>query len=931
MDEILGEFLTESHENLGQLDQDLVELEKDPRSADRLASVFRTFHTMKGVAGFLNLSKLEALAHAAEDLLSSLRDGELILDAAITSSLLAAVDAVRQMLATVEASGSDGATDYSDLIGSLRAFLANQSNGANEPGDEPAPPVIAHAGKGNAMATNGSADGLKQRQQNELEHNNANAAVLAPHENVAHGEVAGQSGGDVTEAKSSAEPAPQAASGLAVPAANAARNELGEPAVTTGADSTIRVNVHLLDKLMNLVGELVLVRNQVLQFASSLQEATFLGASQRLNLITTELQGGIMKTRMQPIGNIWNKFPRIVRDLALACGKQVRIEMEGEETELDKTLIEAIRDPLTHLVRNAIDHGIESPRERLAAGKPSEGRLLLRAFHESGQVIVEVAEDGAGIDLERVRAKALERGLVNAEQAARMNDAETVKLVFLPGFSTAAKVTNISGRGVGMDVVQTNIEKIGGTVDIQSRRGEGTTLRIKIPLTLAIIPALVVTCVGDRYMIPQVNLIELVRLDGAESERRIERVHGAPVYRLRGNLLPLVYLEEVLKLAKDEAVAATPDHAANIVVLQVGDQQFGLVVDEVNDTEEIVVKPLGKRLKGMSAFAGATIMGDGRVALILDVLGVVQLAAVARDARQSGHAEAQKASAHVEHQRQRLLLCRAEGADCVAVPLALVSRLEEFPRASVERAAGCQVVSYRGKILPLVELGELAGGGARVDDGEERDPLKVVVFDDGERRVGMVVAEIIDIVEEEAVAVQLSSRTDLIGSALVGKKTTDFLDLRAVFEAARRNWYDAKSAGELNHAAVLLIDQSAFTRGLVRSYLEMAGHQVHEARDSAEALEKLQRLRVQLALVSANLPGNGKVLAQLRKRTSEAHIPLIGLADERAEVSPEMVAKYDACHFKSDRQAILDAVEKLTTQGAPGPAAPLADTTPHAS
>src|SRR5208282_2169178 len=270
---------------------------------------------------------------------------------------------------------------------------------------------------------------------------------------------------------------------------------------------------------------------------------------------------------------------------ALACGKQVRIEMEGEETELDKTLIEAIRDPLTHLVRNAIDHGIESPRERLAAGKPSEGRLLLRAFHESGQVIVEVAEDGAGIDLERVRAKALERGLVNAEQAARMNDAETVKLVFLPGFSTAAKVTNISGRGVGMDVVQTNIEKIGGTVDIQSRRGEGTTLRIKIPLTLAIIPALVVTCVGDRYMIPQVNLIELVRLDGAESERRIERVHGAPVYRLRGNLLPLVYLEEVLKLAKDEAVATTLDHAANIVVLQVGDQQFGLVVDEVNDTE----------------------------------------------------------------------------------------------------------------------------------------------------------------------------------------------------------------------------------------------------------------------------------------------------------------------------------------------------------
>ncbi len=872
MDEVIIEFITESHENLGQLDQDLVELEKDPRSADRLASVFRTFHTMKGVAGFLNFSKLEALAHAAEDLLSRLRDGELTLNAAITSALLATVDAVRQMLAIVGTSGNDGEVTYTELIESLKRLSEPTRASVLAKGE---------AGAGLIGEADAAPQGKNEKEKvREEEAEELSKPVIAATWNM-----------------------------TATTPPIAAKSDRGEPsAATLVADGTIRVNVHLLDKLMNLVGELVLVRNQVLQYANGLQETTFLGASQRLNLITTELQEGIMKTRMQPIGTIWNKFPRIVRDLALACGKQVQIEMEGEETELDKTLIEAIRDPLTHVVRNAIDHGIETPQERAFAGKASEGRLLLRAFHESGQVIIEVAEDGAGIDLEQVRAKALERGLVTAEQVARMNDNEAVKLIFLPGFSTAPKVTNISGRGVGMDVVKTNIEKIGGTVDVQTRRGEGTTLRIKIPLTLAIIPALIVTCANDRYAIPQVNLIELVRVESEESARRIELVHGAPVYRLRGNLLPLVYLKEVLRIAESgSAVDPDADHTAHIVVLQVGEQQVGLVVDEVNDTEEIVVKPLGKRLKGMNAFAGATIMGDGQVALILDVLGLVQLAAVAAESREGSYSEDRKAATFNQHLRQRLLLCRAGGAERIAVPLALVSRLEEFPRATLERGAGCQVVSYRGRILPLVDLSEFAGGGAT----SETEAVQVVVFDDGHHQVGMMVEEIIDIVEEEAVAAQLSNRSDLIGTALVAKKTTDFLDLRAVFEAARQRWNDAATAADIAHASILIVDQSPFTSGLVRSYLETAGHQVFEARNAAEALHKLERHRVQLTLVSANLPGNGVVLEQIRAKTREAGIPLIGLADERAEIGSETAQRYDACHFKSDRQAILDAIERL--------------------
>jgi two-component system, chemotaxis family, sensor kinase CheA len=388
----------------------------------------------------------------------------------------------------------------------------------------------------------------------------------------------------------------------------------------------------LLDKLMNLVGELVLARNQILQFSNGKEDVGLIAPSQRLNLITTELQEGVMKTRMQPIGNIWSKFPRTVRDVATMCGKQVRIEMEGKETELDKTIIEAIKDPLTHIVRKSVDHGIETPPKRVAAGKSAEGRLSLRAYHEGGQVIIEISDDGAGLDPEKLRRKAVEKGLITPEQSARMSEREATNLIFLPGFSTADKVTNVSGRGVGMDVVKTNIDKIGGTVDVQSKPGTGTTVRMKIPLTLAIIPALIVTNGGERYAIPQISLLELVRLEGEDAKKRIELIQGVPVYRLRGRLLPLVHLDRELRVDPSAKDPSEVD-AVNIVILQADDRQFGLVVDHINDTEEIVVKPLGKQLKGIRTFAGSTIMGDGRVALILDVLGIAQASNVVNEVR----------------------------------------------------------------------------------------------------------------------------------------------------------------------------------------------------------------------------------------------------------------------------------------------------------
>jgi two-component system chemotaxis sensor kinase CheA len=674
-DDIVREFLVESSENLDRLDRELIHLEKDPENRDTLASVFRTIHTIKGACGFLGFTKLESVAHVGEDLLSRLRDGKLILKPEITTALLRMVDAIRQILQSIETTGEEGERNDTQLILTLTQLQRTE---------EPKTPTDTLAG-------------------DEFAEPQTLGEILIERGATKHADVVA-----AIEAQQAGDP-----------------RRLGEILVEQGAvqprevlealrlqqsnrasESSIRVNVVLLDKLMNLAGELVLARNQILQFTNTTEDAGLIAPSQRLNLITTELQESVMKTRMQPIGNIWSKFPRTVRDVAAACGKQIRIEMEGEETELDKTIVEAIKDPLTHIVRNSADHGIETPPKRIAAGKPAEGTLRLRAYHEGGQVNIEISDDGAGLDSEKIRRKAVEKGLITPEQSAKMGEREAVKLIFLPGFSTAEKVTNVSGRGVGMDVVKTNIEKIGGTVDVQSKAGMGTTVRMKIPLTVAIIPALIVTSGGNRYAIPQISLLELVRLDGEDELKSIDLIQGVPVYRLRGRLLPLVYLNRELKVERerhDVAKAAV----VNMVVLHADERQFGLVVDEINDTEEIVVKPLGKRLKAVKIFAGATIMGDGRVALILDVLGIAQSSNVVNEVRARALAQEEAESDAAQREKQTLLLFVGPDDGQMAVPLAGVGRLEEFPLSSIERAGATEVVQYRGEILPLMFLSEI--------------------------------------------------------------------------------------------------------------------------------------------------------------------------------------------------------------------------------
>jgi two-component system, chemotaxis family, sensor kinase CheA len=776
LDDIVEEFLVESHENLDQLDADLVALEQEPNSRERLSSIFRTIHTIKGTSGFLAFNRLEEVTHVGENMLSRLRDGELELTPGRTSVLLSMVDTVRDLLASIESSGGEGSVDVSVVVAAISAAME----------EEPAAPIAVPAPAVTEAPAAPKAPAAKAPAAKKPAAPRAAKRTPAPKKAPARAAAVPE---PVAAETRSPEQAP-AETDAATPPVAAAEGDAGpgsDGPRRAVADSTIRVDVDLLDELMLLVGELVLTRNQVVQYVGRTNDTDLIRASQRLNLIASELQEGVMKTRMQPIDHIWSKLPRVVRDLGLQCGKTVRLEMEGKDTELDKTLLEAVKDPLTHLVRNSVDHGIERPDGRKAAGKPTEGVLTLRAKHESGQVVVEVADDGAGIDPARVGAKAVERGLITAAQLERMGPQDVLQMIFLPGFSTAAAVTNVSGRGVGMDVVKTNIEAIGGTIEVESEPGRGTVCRLRIPLTLAIVPALTVECAGDRYAIPQISLQELVSLDAEKAANAVEEVGGAPVYRLRGELLPLVRLTDVLGLPSDRH-----DGHVVIAVLRSEGRRFGLVVDRVINTEEIVVKAVGGQLKAIGLYSGATVLGDGTVALILDVQALARraLRTETTERAQEAAREASALAAATETDRQRMLLAAIGGGRRVAIPLDTVTRLEQVRAASVERVGNREVVQYRGAILPMVRLDRHLGAYG----DSERDVLEVIVYSDHGRSVAIVVEEILDIVDGETAIRSDIDDMGLLGSAVLGDKVTELLDVRAAILAADPAFYSAAAA-----------------------------------------------------------------------------------------------------------------------------------------
>jgi two-component system chemotaxis sensor kinase CheA len=706
MDELTREFLIESQEGLDRMERCLTDLEARPHDAALLGDIFRSVHTIKGTTGFLGFKRLEKLAHCGENLLGLLRDGKLAADRLIITGLLQLLDGLRSILKSIETEAGEADGEDAALIEQLevlqvpakgkqparmRAGAQTASSSLTAPPPLPTPQVVA-----------------------------ASAQVSAVPEQI---------------------PVASAPVGESSPAETDTSRSRGQTA-GTAAESTLRVDVILLNRLMNLVGELVLTRNQVLQATAADPNMTLL--SRRLDMVTADLRESVMKARMQPVSNIFSKMPRIVRDLSQSLGRRVRLQVEGQDTELDKSLLEAIKDPLTHAVRNSLDHGIELPEVRQAAGKDPEGTLKLRASQEGSHVIIEVSDDGAGIAVEKVRLKAIERGVVTPERAAQLGERELLQLVFLPGFSTAAAVTNVSGRGVGMDVVRTNVEKIGGKVEIDSRTGMGTTLRLRIPLTLAIIPALIVRSVNQSFALPQGSLSELVHIPPEQAAKAIEWMEGAPLYRLRGKLLPLVFLDRLLMPGGERATASWRDHF--IAVLDAEGRRFGLVVDGLADPEEIVVKPLSAVLKNIGLYSGATVLGNADLALILDPGAIAMKAGVTvtadEDAALARGAEEEVGGA----KGMEYLLVEAAGHRA-AVPLADVLRIEQLPLSRIEYIGHRSVLNFEGQLMPVEDSGGVlvAAQGDSAPQSDDEAQIIVVVCREGNRHVGIAVSHVLDV------------------------------------------------------------------------------------------------------------------------------------------------------------------------------------------
>jgi two-component system chemotaxis sensor kinase CheA len=863
-EELIQEFLAESWENLGCLDTEIVELEKNPGNRDLLASVFRTIHTIKGTCGFIGLNQLGAVAHSTENVLGRMREGELDVTEDAISMVLSGVDRIKELLDAIEATGSEPDVDNSALIGKLDA--------------------LAVAASGEASATT----------EETVHRDGSRAASEAPDQSE-------------TEERDEAQCATRAAAETdeSLPSTDEPLKP-GEPGRKSVADLSIRVNVDVLDSLMNLVGELVLARNQLLQLARGDEESKYAGPIAHLNRITTDLQDGVMKTRMQPIGNAWGKLPRLVRDLSQITGKQIQLEMSGEDTELDRTVLDAIKDPLTHMVRNSADHGIEDAQRRRERGKPEMGKIRLNAYHEGGHVIISIEDDGAGIDMEKLREKAFRTGLLSEQDASEASDHEILNLVFAPGFSTAESVSSVSGRGVGMDVVRSQIEKIGGTVDLTSRPGQGTAVRIKIPLTLAIISALVVESGGDSFAIPQLGVVELVRLS-AEERGRVESIHDRQVLRLRDRLLPLVYLNAVLGM--DEADGDEAQQDLNIVVVQAGDEEIGLIVSQVFDTEEIVVKPVGSLLRDIEVYQGTTILGDGRVIMILDIAGIASHLADGKPARSEIDSHTESSSVD-SSERTSLLLFDAGGETTMAVPLSLVSRLEEIPRSQIEKTGNGLVVQYRGDLLPLVPVADSGGH-------ELQDPQPVIVFSEGSNSMGLMVSRILDVREEQLVIRMHSQRPGVLGTAIVNGNATEIIDTQHYVLAVNPAWFLHNE--QRAKARVLVVDDSPFLRQLALTTLEADGYVAVGAESVHQATDLVERARPFDAIVSdLEMPETDgwEFAAWLRQRSETAQTPLIALtAYAGAEHENRALdAGFDRFLVKFDAQVLCRTLEELVAK-----------------
>ncbi|WP_336813819.1 chemotaxis protein CheW [Bosea sp. MMO-172] len=870
MDELLQEFLTETGENLDTVDRELVRFEQDPNDRDILRNIFRLVHTVKGTCGFIGLPRLEALTHAAESVIGQFRDGANVKPSAVTA-ILETIDRIKDILAELAEKGQEPEGNDETLIGELFA-LAEHAKGElklNPPPDASLDPVAAYLARhGQAAPEPTSAEDIVFRS--------------------APGPQRGRDGR--IEGSEAAAPAEEAH--------GPARSSNSGPA-------TLRVNVDTIEHLMTMVSELVLTRNQLLEVSRRQEDAGLKAPLQRLSLITAELQDGVMKTRMQPIGNAWSKLPRIVRDLSAELGKRIELITEGAETELDRQILDLIKDPLIHMVRNCADHAIELPADRREAGKPEHGTIRLAAYHEGGSVTISIADDGRGLDIERIRGKAIAKGLATEAELERLSDGQIGRFIFHPGFSTADSVTAVSGRGVGMDVVKANVDSIGGTVDVASRPGLGTTITIKIPLTLAIISALIVVAGEDRYAIPQIAVRELVRAKAGD-DNRIEEINGAPVLRLRGRLLPIVSLPGLMAPPGAEH-AGRKDGEGFIVVTQIGERQFGILVDSVFHTEEIVVKPMSSKLRHIHLFSGNTILGDGTVVLIVDPNGVARLvgATISEDVEE----EPREAAAQVHRgERSTMLVFRAGTGTLQALPLSLVTRLEEIEAGEFQRSGSRTLLHYRGRLVPVTPVG----------DTQLRDKgiQPLVIVSNGDLTVALAVEAIVDIVEDTfELEMAAAEERGIIGSAMIRGRATDVLDLAHYLPLNEPGWFAAGRSAELP-GRILLVEPSDFLRDMLGPVLKASGRTIATLSDFSEAgLAGGEPVMIAMLDLDRDSDAAFAFAAVLRERAKGERLRILGLT---TCATPDLhmravQAGFDDVVAKFDRRALLS---ELNTAGA---------------
>jgi two-component system chemotaxis sensor kinase CheA len=940
-DEILQGFIEESLEHLADIETDLLAIEKAGANIDEnlVNKVFRAAHSIKGGAGFMGLTVIQELSHAMENILGMIRSRKLVPNPEIVNILLQGSDKLEAMINNIHSSNDEDITEH--LI-PLNAIAEGTALQPTAPKPAPEPVIEEAAPEEPAVAEDVIQEPAPQAAEvQDIPEEQAAPTPIVP------------------------KPEPIVPLTSPTPTSTAAATTSQPPQVK--ADTSLRVHVSLLDSLMTLAGELVLSRNQLLQTIGSNDLRNAEAVGQRIDLITSELQEAIMLTRMQPIGNVFSKFPRVVRDLSKQLNKTIELTIVGNEVELDKTIIESINDPLTHLVRNSVDHGVEMPADRKRVGKPEKGIIILKAYHEAGQVVIQISDDGKGLDGEALAASAVSKGLISTEQAQIMSDKEKINLIFLPGFSMAKKVTDVSGRGVGMDVVKTNLDKLGGQVEIVSEVGHGTTISIKLPLTLAIIPCQIITTSGERYAIPQVNLEELLRIPANQVQKRVEKVGNAEVVRLRGNLLPLIRLADVIEAERtywDPAEAAhkpdkrgsiadrrgktsplfhannepqeeenitnrnkrdlsdrryTASSALNIVVVSTSSMKYGLVVDRLQDSEEIVIKPLGRHLQQCKGYAGATIMGDGRIALILDVSNLAQMAHLTSIDGTDRANEVAMAAAELmraQKDKQALLIFRSSEQEQFAVPLNQVERIEKIKRSEIEDMGGKRVMQYRGGSLALISVDNISA----VHPLADQDDLLVIVFNISSKPVGLLAIGPIDAVEitTEIDGVTLK-QPGIMGSIIIDGHTTMLVDVFEIVQTLYPDWFAEKPVFEIEKNSgvvptILIAEDSNFFRNQVKGYMTESGYKVIEGADGAIAWDLLQKHADEISLVVTDIemPNmNGFELTEtIRKNPKYNKIPIIALttlaADE--DIAMGKAVGIDEYHIKLDKEKLMTCV-----------------------